>query len=54
MAEMHVILATIIRHFDLELVETERQDIEFDRDFMLPMRRASYRNLKSVVKGTRL
>jgi hypothetical protein len=53
MAEMHIMLATIFRRFDLQLVDTQRDDIEFERDFMLPMPKAGYQNVKVAVKGTR-
>jgi hypothetical protein len=46
-------LATIFRRFDLQLVDTQRDDIEFERDFMLPMPKAGYQNVKVAVKGTR-
>ncbi|KAE9371557.1 cytochrome P450 [Stipitochalara longipes BDJ] len=52
MAEMHIILATIFRRFDLQLVDTTRDDIEFERDFMLPIPKAGHRNVKVVVNGT--
>jgi len=53
MAEMHIILASIFRRFDLQLVDTTRDDIEFERDFMLPMPKAGHRNVKVIVKATR-
>ncbi len=53
MAEMHIMLATIIRRFDLQLVDTTRDDIEFERDFMLPMPKAGHRNVNVVVRGIR-
>jgi cytochrome P450 len=54
MAEIHIILATIFRRFDLQLVETQLEDIQFDRDLMVPVPRKGHRNVKVVVKGTRL
>jgi hypothetical protein len=53
MAEMHIILATMFRRFDLKLVETHLDDIEFARDFMLPMPKAGHRNVKVVINGIR-
>jgi hypothetical protein len=53
MAEMYIILATIFRRFDLKLVETHLDDIEFARDFMLPMPKAGHRNVKVVINGIR-
>ena len=54
MAEIHITLATIFRRFDLQLVEAQLEDIQFDRDLMVPVPRKGHRNVKVVVKYTRL
>lgn len=54
MAEIHIILATVFRRFELQLVDTSRDDIEFDRDFGVPVPKAGHRNVKVIVKGSRL
>jgi hypothetical protein len=46
MAEIHIILAPIFRRFDLQLVETQLQDIQFDRDLIVPVPRKGHRNVR--------
>ncbi|CZR61665.1 uncharacterized protein PAC_11562 [Phialocephala subalpina] len=52
MAEIQIMLATLFRRFDMQPMDTTLEDIEFDRDFMLPMPKAGHDNVKVAVKGT--
>ena len=50
LAEMHIALATIFRRFHLELFETTREDVDFERDLLVPVPKKGYRNVRVLVK----
>lgn len=47
--ELYLTLATMIRRFDLELVNTTREDVDFYYDFVLPFPKSGKH--KVMVKG---
>ncbi|ODM14270.1 hypothetical protein SI65_10325 [Aspergillus cristatus] len=50
-AELFIVLATLMRRFDMELYETTKKDIEFVRDFATPYPESGNFKVKVLVTG---
>lgn len=48
--ELYVALATLFRRFDLELFETDRSDVDFLLDVVVPMPKKDTKGVRMVVK----
>jgi len=50
-AELFIVIATLMRRFDMELYETTKKDIEFVRDFAAPYPESRNFKVKVLVTG---
>lgn len=48
-ADIYLMLATLMRRFDLELFETTRDDVDFRYDWMVPHARLDSKGVRVLV-----
>jgi hypothetical protein len=54
LAEIYLLVATLVMKFDFELYQTDKSDVEFDRDFTLPHVRPGSQLVRVLVKEAKL
>jgi hypothetical protein len=50
-AELFLVIATLVRRFDMELYETPKENIEFARDFGTPYPEKGNLSVRAIVTG---